>query len=110
MTVELEQFPDRNVCIMGLGYVGLTLAVVMAEVGFNVTGVEIDKNIVNKLAAGKPHFFEPSLDDRLKRVVAMGRLSIRENIPDDVQLSVFFVTVGTPLDANKVKKGTPLKK
>jgi len=41
MTNELENFPDRCVCILGLGYVGLTLAVTMADIGFRVLGVEI---------------------------------------------------------------------
>ncbi len=36
-----NEFRDRTVCILGLGFVGLTLAAAMAEVGFNVVGVEI---------------------------------------------------------------------
>lgn len=43
----MNEFPDsmrdRNVCVMGLGYVGLTLAVAMADVGFNVHGVEFER-------------------------------------------------------------------
>ena len=50
---------DRNICVMGLGYVGLTFAVVMADVGFSVHGVEIADNVVRDLLEGKPHFHEP---------------------------------------------------
>ncbi len=40
------EFPDRTVCVIGLGYVGLTLAVVMARVGFEVRGVEIRDEVL----------------------------------------------------------------
>ena len=90
---------DRKICIMGLGYVGLTLAVVMAEVGFDVQGVEIRDDIVRGLAQGKPHFHEPGLAGRLARVIKSGRLLVSQHIPADLDASVYVVTVGTPLDA-----------
>lgn len=95
-----ETFRDRHICIMGLGYVGLTLAVVMAEVGYQVTGVEIRTEAVASLRRGKPHFFEPGLEGRLQRVVNSGRLDIQSSIPKTTPASVYIVTVGTPLDAN----------
>jgi nucleotide sugar dehydrogenase len=79
--------------------VGLTLAVVMAEVGFDVQGVEIRDDIVRGLARGKPHFHEPGLAGRLARVLKSGRLSVSQHIPADFDASVYVVTVGTPLDA-----------
>jgi UDP-N-acetyl-D-mannosaminuronic acid dehydrogenase len=95
---------DRKICIMGLGYVGLTLAVVMAEVGFDVQGVEIRDDVVRDLARGKPHFHEPGLAGRLARVLKSGRLSVSQHIPADFDASVYVVTVGTPLDgAGKVR-------
>jgi nucleotide sugar dehydrogenase len=97
-------FRDREVCVMGLGYVGLTLAVVMAEVGFHVQGIEIRNAVVHALAQGEPHFHEPGLAERLARVVKSGRLSVRQHIPVDRDISVYMVTVGTPLDrAGKVR-------
>ncbi|MEE3044161.1 MAG: nucleotide sugar dehydrogenase [Pseudomonadota bacterium] len=94
-------FQDRHVCVMGLGYVGLTLAVVMAEVGFEVTGVEIRKDVTERLKAGEPHFFEPGLKERLQRVVESGSLTIVTNIPVQCNVSTYVVTVGTPLGAGK---------
>jgi nucleotide sugar dehydrogenase len=96
-----DTFRDRNVCILGLGYVGLTLAVVMAEVGFRIHGVEIRNDIVDKLAQGEPHFFEPGLAGRLMRAVKTGRLSVSQQIPENLNASVFVITVGTPLDAER---------
>src|SRR5579859_5659699 len=83
---------------MGLGYVGLTLAVAMAEVGFRAYGVEIRESVVTSLLRGEPHFHEPGLAERLARAVKSARLSLHQHIPGDVDASVYVVTVGTPLD------------
>ena len=48
-----------------------------------------------------PHFFEPGLDSRLKRVIKSGNLLIKKQIPDQWNGSVYIITVGTPLDENK---------
>jgi UDP-N-acetyl-D-mannosaminuronic acid dehydrogenase len=96
---ELDSFPDRYVCILGLGYVGLTLAVAMADVGFTVQGVEIRDDVLAKLKNGVAHFHEPGLQERLRRAIKSGRLQCSKNIPNDWPGSVFIITVGTPLDA-----------
>ena len=44
-----DNFADRSVCVLGLGYVGLTLAATMAGVGFRVWGIEIRPKIVREL-------------------------------------------------------------
>ena len=46
-----DQYPDRSVCVIGLGYVGLTLAATMANIGFRVRGIEIRDNVVKQKAA-----------------------------------------------------------
>lgn len=93
-------FPDRRVCVLGLGYVGLTLAVAMADVGFEVLGVEVRKPVLDLLAAGKAHFHEPGLEERLRRVVKDGNITFAPSVPADWVGSVFIITVGTPLDDN----------
>ena len=50
---------DRTVCIIGLGYVGLTLAIIMAEAGYTVWGVEINQDFTDKIVTGKAHFLSP---------------------------------------------------
>ena len=45
--INLKNFSDRRVCILGLGYVGVTLAVAMADVGFKVLGVEINDSVLD---------------------------------------------------------------
>lgn len=82
---------------MGLGYVGLTLAAAMANVGFRVLGVEVREDVVQMLREGEPHFHEPGLRDILRRVQADERLRVvRELSPSDAP-RVYIITVGTPL-------------
>jgi UDP-N-acetyl-D-mannosaminuronic acid dehydrogenase len=74
---------DRNICILGLGYVGLTLAIVMAEAGYRVWGVEINRDFTAKVREGRAHFFEPGLDERLALQLRAGRLIVLDELPDD---------------------------
>lgn len=91
-------YQDRFVCIVGLGYVGLTLAVVMAEAGFKVTGIERNPEIVKLVNSGKAHFLETGLDARLAIQVRKGNLIAFETLADaDPDVSVYILTVGTPL-------------
>ena len=92
---------DRNVCILGMGYVGLTLAVVMSECGFHVVGVEIDPNVIKKLESGHAHFYEVGLQARLRRQLAAGSLRFVSRLGREEagNCSLFIITVGTPLDA-----------
>jgi nucleotide sugar dehydrogenase len=92
-----RQIQDHQICVMGLGYVGLTLAVVMADVGFDVLGVEIRDDVLEKLKRGEPSFFEPGLKEKLERVIESRRLSFHKNIPPGRRASAYILTVGTPL-------------
>jgi UDP-N-acetyl-D-mannosaminuronic acid dehydrogenase len=95
-----DQFRDRSVCVLGLGYVGLTLAVAMADAGFKVLGVEIRKEVVEALKQGRAHFHEPGLEDRLRRVIRSGDLACTTSVPSGYTGTVFIITVGTPLGAD----------
>jgi nucleotide sugar dehydrogenase len=95
-----HEFPDRNICILGLGFVGVTLATAMAEVGFQVTGIEIREDVLEKLKSGNAHFFEPGLSVQLKKVIETGHLQVFNKIPEECKATVFIITVGTPLDVD----------
>lgn len=81
---------------------GLTLAVVMAEAGFRVHGVEVNPEVASLIAAGKPHFMEKGLAPRLQQQVAAGQLTASTDWPDPADVTVYIVTVGTPLNAEGV--------
>lgn len=95
-----SDFPDRSVCILGLGYVGLTLAVTMAEIGFRVLGVEIRDDILESLNRNEPHFFEPGLAERMRHAIDLNRLSFAKRIDPKFGAHVYVITVGTPLGAD----------
>jgi len=91
---------DRDICVLGLGYVGLTLAIALADRGFRVHGTEVRDEVLQGLAEGRPHFWEPRLAEKLTRVKSLGRFSFSKDIRDSGDASVYFITVGTPLDEN----------
>jgi len=93
-------YPDRTICVLGLGFVGLTLAAVMADVGFNIVGVEIRPEVRERLSSGQAHFHEPGLNDNIRRAIGSGRLKIYESIPEDCRATVYIITVGTPLGSD----------
>lgn len=93
-----ENMPDRSVCVLGMGFVGVTLSAVLAQVGFEVSCVEVRADLVRRLNAGQAHFFEPGLTELLTAAVRMGRLRTYEEIPENCKASTYIVTVGTPLD------------
>lgn len=100
MSTNISDYSDNTVCIVGLGYVGLTLAVVLASVGFSVEGVEIREDVIEQLQRGRAHFFEPGLNERLRRLISSGQLKVSQIIPTNTAATVYVITVGTPLDAN----------
>jgi UDP-N-acetyl-D-mannosaminuronic acid dehydrogenase len=93
-----ENLPDRSVAILGCGYVGLTLAVIMADAGFDVLGVEIRDDVLTKLKRGEPQFHELGLAAMLRRLVQQERLRFAKHLPSERNVRVFIITVGTPLD------------
>tara|TARA_B100000989_G_scaffold92931_1_gene67325 strand:+ start:445 stop:1812 length:1368 start_codon:yes stop_codon:yes gene_type:complete len=98
MTIKEKLIPDKKVCILGLGYVGLTLAVTLCEIGYEVFGVEINEKNLRKLKQGKAHFLETGLDGRLSSVVKSKKLKLFKNIHQKFGVSVYIVTVGTPIN------------
>ena len=92
-----QDYIDANVCIVGLGYVGLTLAVGMAEVGYNIVGVEKRDDILRSIRHGRAHFSETGLDPRLASQIHDGRLVVRDALAGPERPSVYVITVGTPL-------------
>lgn len=101
MSLLSEDFLDNKVCVLGLGYVGLTLAVAMARVGFAVHGLEVRTEVIRKLKAGNAHFWEKDLDTNLNQVINNGNFTFSETLDKSLDFSVYIVTVGTPLDTNR---------
>jgi UDP-N-acetyl-D-mannosaminuronic acid dehydrogenase len=93
-----------DVGIVGLGYVGLTLATVLAESGCKVIGVETRPELVKLTNEATPHFTETGLPDALAGVTKSGRLVAAERFDDSFYCDTYIITVGTPLSADGVAR------
>lgn len=89
----------RNVCVVGLGYVGLTLAVTYCDVGFDVYGIEPNKDVVAGVRKNQAHFHEVGLNPLIERYLD-NKLFISEKLEDSMS-DIYFIAVGTPVDENK---------
>lgn len=90
-----------KISVMGLGYVGTVVAGCLAKAGHEVIGVDVDRNKVDMLNAGKSPIIEPEIGGIIRKQVAAGRLLAITEVPDAVELTdVILVCVGTPSLAN----------
>jgi len=83
----------KTVCILGLGYIGLPTAAVLARAGHRVIGVDVNAQVVNSVNQGQVHIVEPDLDQAVANAVASGALSA-QLIPGPAD--VFLIAVPTP--------------
>lgn len=82
--------------VIGLGYVGLTLAVAASAHDIDVYGVEVNQHIKDCLKQNKAHFFEPGLDNLINRNNGK-TFHVVEQFSNDIKFDAFIITVGTPL-------------
>ena len=88
-----------NIAIVGTGYVGLVSGACFAEMGNNVTCVDIDREKIAKLLRGEMPIYEPGLDDLVARNVREGRLRFTTDIRECLDsVEMVFSAVGTPPD------------
>lgn len=86
----------NSIAVIGLGYIGLPTAAVLANAGYFVNGVDVDKKIVEGINAGKIHIIEPDLKGLVANAVATGKLvAFQQAAPADI----FLIAVPTPFKA-----------
>jgi len=102
----------ESVSFLGLGYVGLCTATVMASRGIRIIGVDVDEKRIEELRKGHPPFHEPQLQQMLKTAVRKKRMEFTTDASRVSDSSTVFLTVGTPskddgsIDLAYVKKAT----
>jgi UDPglucose 6-dehydrogenase len=90
-----------NIAVVGTGYVGLVSGTCFAESGNEVICVDIDRDRIERLKAGKVPIYEPGLEELVRRNVKEHRLSFTTDLTSAISQSmVSFIAVGTPMSAN----------
>jgi UDPglucose 6-dehydrogenase len=99
-----------RIAVVGLGYVGLTTAACLADLGHDVVGVDIDQARVSMLRRNRIPIYEPVLEELVERCAKAGRLSFTGSMADAMASVEFvFLAVGTPADHRGAADLTSLK-
>ncbi|WP_334064098.1 UDP-N-acetyl-D-mannosamine dehydrogenase [Alteromonas genovensis] len=93
MTVSI-----KKICVVGLGYIGLPTAAIIASRGINVVGVDVSEKAVNTINEGKIHIVEPDLDMVVQAAVTTGKLKASLSAEE---ADVFMIAVPTPFTGEK---------
>ena len=89
-----------NICIVGVGYVGLVTGTCFAEFGNHVICVDKDEQRISSLQQNIIPIFEPGLEEMVKRNQSAGRLNFTQDVNEAVEKSLaVFIAVGTPSDS-----------
>src|ERR1700683_1054384 len=87
----------QRLTVIGIGYLGLTHAACMAEIGHEVLAIDTDAEKIAKASAGEAFFYEPDLESLLRKHLKSGQLRFTTSIADAAGFGqVHFLCVGTP--------------
>src|ERR1700733_13170826 len=86
--------------VIGLGYVGLPLAIEFASKGFTTRGIDLDRTKIASLKAGK-NYIQDIADERVSECVANGTFSAQSDYENSGDLDVIYICVPTPFTTNK---------
>jgi UDP-N-acetyl-D-mannosaminuronic acid dehydrogenase len=85
-----------TVAIVGLGRIGLPLALSFADTGLDVIGVDREPRVLDVVRDGRMPFHETGTEELLRRILPTGRLKLTERIQDAAEASHLVLTLGTP--------------
>ncbi len=87
----------KRLCVIGMGYVGLTTATCFADLGNQVVGLDVDATRIADLRAGQLPIYEPGLEELVRRNYQAGRLRFTTSYAEALGSSDFvFIAVNTP--------------
>ncbi len=91
----------KQICVVGVGYVGLVTGACFADLGNKVVALDVDEKRVENLRKGIMPIYEPGLDELVTRNVKAGRLSFTTSYAEAMKGAEFaFIAVGTPSGVN----------
>ena len=86
-----------KVCVIGLGYIGLPTAALLANGDFEVVGIDINKDVVRRVNHAEIEFLEPEVGELVRSAIDNGRLKAQMYVEE---ADVFLIAVPTPLKEN----------
>ena len=87
----------KQICVVGVGYVGLVTAACFADLGNRVVALDVDEKRVENLKKGVMPIYEPGLEELVKRNVKGGRITFTTSYEEALKGAEFaFIAVGTP--------------
>ena len=93
-SAKRQPTPDHQVVVIGLGYIGLPTAAVLASFGWDVCGVDVSETVVDTVNAGRVHIEERDLDKLVSEAIETGRLKASTEVPT---AHFYMIAVPTPL-------------
>ena len=91
----------KQICVIGIGYVGLVTAACFADLGNRVTALDIDEQRIENLRKGIMPIYEPGLEELVDRNVLANRLTFTTSYAEALNGTEFaFIAVATPSSAN----------
>lgn len=110
--VYKQEVKNKKICVLGTGHVGLPLAIAFAEAGYQVSGVDKDKDMARRLNEGEARFYEKGVQPLLKLHLREGNVKFTSYI-EEKKDDVYIICVGTPVDGktnepvfDSIKKAT----
>ncbi len=93
----------KHIVVVGMGFVGLTLGLTLADSGHNVIGLEQNETSLKKLKNGDPHFYEKNLKKLLQKNLRRKRIKFLRKFVElkKFDINYFIIAIGTPIDRNK---------
>ena len=88
----------QSCCVVGLGYIGLPTALIVAKSGLRVYGVDVNEEIVDKINSNEVHIKENKLPELLNQVIKNKLFTAHTNV---IKADVFVIAVPTPFEVNK---------
>ena len=104
--IQKPNIKNKKISIIGLGYVGLTLALVLSENGFDVVGYDINENTINKIKKGVSPFYERYIDEYLNKNLDKN-LRVTNNFAS-ISSDIYIICVGTPINIKSKKPKTSI--
>ena len=97
----MNTIKQEKVCVFGLGFVGLTLSIILAERGYKVVGLETNSEVYKALKKKTPLIYEKNINKRFSKLIESKKIILSKKLNKKLLSNIYIITVGTPLTIKK---------